>query len=122
MVEVSIVDGHVRFEVLGADRLLGLKNRIEVPANSIKSVQRQTDFPTWWAGLRAPGAEIPGVLRIGSYYQHGAWTYWDVHWSNRECAISVALERHRYSRLIIEVADPDDAIRTIESARKLPAT
>jgi len=117
MVEVSLVDGTVRFEVQGADRLLGLKNRVEVPAEHIKSVRRETNFPTFWAGLRAPGAEVPGVLRIGSYYHHGAWTYWDLHWSHRDSVITVETDLHRYQRLIIEVPDPDAAIAAIESVR-----
>ena len=116
LVEISVIHGRVRFEVQGADRLLGLKSRIEVPVRSIKSASAESDFPTF-AGLRLLGTSIPGVMRIGSFYGHGTWTYWDARSSNRDRTISVELESNRYSRLVIEVPDPDEAIRVIESAR-----
>lgn len=117
MVKVTLVGDRLRFDVRGLDRLLGLKTHIEVAAQDIASVGRETDFPRLWSGLRWPGAELPGVFRVGSYYHHGSWTYWDVHWKNRDRAITVELEHNRYRRLIIEVEDAEAAIATITSAR-----
>ena len=61
-----------------------------------------------------PGTNIPGVLTAGTFYQDGKRIFWDVH--RPEKAIVIDLHDERFSQLIVEVADPQDAVKLIQTA------
>lgn len=115
MVDVSIADGRVIFEVLGLHKLWALRSRIEIPIDAIKDVWHDpVKAKGWWHNLRAPGTSIPGVLSAGTYYHDGKKIFWDV--SDAERTIVVDLDDEDYNQLIVEVADPKEAVRVIEEA------
>lgn len=115
MVKVSAVGDRVRFDVEGLHWLLAVRRRIEAPARAITGVRRQPELPLL-AGVRV-GTGLPGLLRAGSYWWNGRWTFWDVRYAHRDHVIRVDISGERYTTLLIEVADPDAAIRVIEEAR-----
>jgi len=115
MVDVSIADDRVIFEVLGLHKLWALRSRIEIPIENIKHVWHDPVIAKgWWHGLRAPGTSIPGVMSAGTYYHDGKKIFWDV--SDVERTIVVDLDDEDYNQLIVEVADPKEAVRIIEEA------
>jgi hypothetical protein len=61
-----------------------------------------------------PGTNVPGVITAGTFYQDGRRVFWDVH--DPEKTVAIDLHDERYSQLIVEVADPDAAIKLIQSA------
>jgi len=61
-----------------------------------------------------PGTNLPGVITAGTFYQDGRRVFWDVH--DPEKTVAIDLHDERYSQLIVEVADPDAAIKLIQSA------
>jgi hypothetical protein len=117
MVKVSLAGDRVRFDVEGAHWLLAVKRRIEVRARKIARVTREPDLP-FAAGIRV-GTGLPGLLRAGSYWWNGRWTFWDVRFAHRDHMIRVDLEGASYTTLFIEVADPDEAIGVIEEAHAI---
>ena len=110
MTKVSVSDGKLLVEVQGWHMLWALKSRLEIPVEHISAVRRATDERV--QGLRLPGTFVPGVITAGTYYERGGKrVFWDVH--DHERAIAIELHDERFSKLIIEVADPEATIREI---------
>ncbi|HEV2398575.1 MAG TPA: hypothetical protein VGS27_16645 [Candidatus Sulfotelmatobacter sp.] len=61
-----------------------------------------------------PGTNVPGVITAGTFYEDDKRVFWDVH--HPEKTIVIDLHDERYSELIVEVADPDAAVKLIQSA------
>ena len=115
MVEITIEGDRVRFEVEGWDKLWSLKSQLEIPLAHIDSVRADPEPARgWWHGFRLPGTQIPGVLTAGSFYQHGGMVFYDVH--DPEGTIVVELDHEQYERLIVEVADPAEAVARLSAA------
>lgn len=115
MVDISIHDALATFEVEGADKLWALRSRLEIPLAHIRGVRADPEIARgWWHGFRMPGTNLPGFLTAGTFYQHGKRVFWDVH--DPERTIVVELADERYDELIVEVADPDAAIRLLAGA------
>jgi hypothetical protein len=67
--------------------------------------------PKCWRG---PGAHIPGVIAVGTFHQDGDRIFWDVHDPNK--AVVIELQNEKYRRVVVEVSDPQAAVKTIEQA------
>jgi hypothetical protein len=114
MVDLSIDGERLIVEVRGVDRLLAARRRIDVPLAHVRSVRADPDAARRWPGVRAPGTHIPFVVKAGTFYSHDQRIFWDVHHPER--AIVIELEDERWSRLVLEVADPAAAVAAIERA------
>lgn len=115
MIELSIAEGKLKLSVMGADKLWSLKSRLEIPLVHIAGVRGDPQVAhSWWHGLRMPGTNVPGVITAGTFYQDGKRVFWDVH--HPENTIVIDLHDERYNELVIEVADPQAAIRLIQTA------
>jgi hypothetical protein len=68
----------------------------------------------WLRGIRVGGTHVPGLISAGTFHSRGQWVSWDVH--DPEKAIGIHLRDERYGKLVIEVADPDDAVGRIRRA------
>jgi hypothetical protein len=115
MVDLSVADGNLTLHVRGADRLWAFKSTLEIPLVHIAGVREDPGIAHgWWHGLRMPGTSLPGVITAGTFYQDGKRIFWDVH--NPANTIVIALRDERYNELIVEVADPQAAVRMIQEA------
>jgi hypothetical protein len=115
MVDVSIRQDRVHFEVEGWDKLWALKSQLEIPLAHIQDVRADPEPARgWWHGLRLPGTQIPGILTAGSFYQDGAFVFYDVH--DPERTVVIDLDHEHYKRLVIEVTDPADVVARLRSA------
>ena len=112
MVEISIGDDKVAFEIEGWDKLWSLRSRLEVPLAHIKGA-RVDPHPAmgWFQGLKLRGTDVPNIFRAGTYYQDGGFVFWDVH--HPENTVVIELSHERYAKLVIEVADPVAAVNLI---------
>src|SRR5580658_7483581 len=105
MVELTIGDERVRFEVQGWDKLWSLKSELDIPLAHIRGVRIDPEPARgWFHGLRVPGTDIPHVITAGTFYQRDGWVFFDVR--DPEKTIVLELDHERYKRLVIEVADP----------------
>ena len=111
MTRVNIIDSALRIEVQGLDKLWSLTSRLEIPLEHVIDVRPADDQP---GGLRALGTCIPGVITAGTFVQEGDLVFWDVHDPTK--AITLDLRDERYSKLIIEVADPAETISDLKNA------
>lgn len=117
MVTISIDGDRVHFDVEGLDKLWSLRSRLEFPLAHIRAVKVDPEAARgWWHGLRLLGSNIPGVLTVGTFYQHGEVVFYDVH--DPDGTIVLELEHERYKRLIVEVETPEQTRKMIEQAIK----
>lgn len=115
MVEITIADNNVIFEVQGWDKVWALRSQLTIPLAHIKGAYSDPEPPMgWFDGLKISGAGLPNIFRAGTFYQHGEWVFWDVH--EQENTIVIELEHETYKKLIIEVADPAGEVQKIRTA------
>jgi hypothetical protein len=115
MVNLSITEGKLTLHVRGADKLWSFKSNLEIPLVHIAKVRTDPEAARgWYHGIRMPGTSVPGVITAGTFYQDGKRIFWDVH--NPEKTIVIDLHDERYNELVVEVDDPDAAVRLIQDA------
>ena len=113
--DLSIAESKLILHVRSADKLWALKSSLEIPLAHIASVRADPGVARgWYHGIRMPGTNVPGVITAGTFYQDGKRVFWDVH--HPENTIVIDLHDERYSELVVEVDDPDRAVRLIQSA------
>jgi hypothetical protein len=118
MVNVSIDDDRAIFELEGFDKLWAFRSRLQIPLAHITDVAANDGrVGRWWHGIKIIGAEIPGLLGVGTFYYHGEMVFWDVR--DPAQTIVISLDHEHYKKLIVEVADPG---RTIAQLRKAIAS
>lgn len=113
MVDVRTEGNAVVFEPRGIAKFWTFRCRIEVPRSAVRTARRAPAGVTdGWKGWRLPGTHVPGLIVAGSYRLDGEWHFWDVR-GRGERAVEVRLAGTRYSRIVVDVADPDDVVRRL---------
>ncbi len=111
MVAINKENGNFVFEVKGLHKLWAFKNQLTIPAEHITGVHQNTNSVSGWKGWRIPGTSIPGIITAGTYYKKDGKTFWDV--CNMNKSIVVELKDENYDKLVIEVENPENAIKTL---------
>jgi hypothetical protein len=115
MASVSIQDNTLVVDIQGADKLLALRSHIDIPMANIAGIRHDPEETRrWWAGLRAPGTALPGLIEIGTFYQDGRRIFFDVH--DPAKTVIVDLRDDRFDELVLEVDDPDAVIAKVEKS------
>ena len=115
MAEVELTKETLIVHVQGADQLWALKSRLEIPLSHVVGAEADPEVALgWWKGIRAPGTYLPGVIAAGTFYQEGEKVFWDVH--EPEKTVVIRLRDEKYSRLVVEVEDPDSTVKAIREA------
>jgi hypothetical protein len=112
MTEVSVSENKLIIEIKGWHKLWAFKGRLEVPLQNIMDSRRATSERV--RGFRFPGTCIPSVITAGSYYGKEGWVFWDV--CNLKQAIALNLRANRYSKLVVEVRNPQETLALIQQA------
>ena len=117
MVKPEITNDSLVLHVQGADKFWAFKSELTIPLKHIVDIRIDDEIVKgWWRGIKFPGANIPGVLTAGTFYQDGKRIFWDIH--HPEAAIVISLEHESYDELVIEVEDPKALVRDIYRIRK----
>lgn len=115
MVDLALSDGKLALHVKGMDELWALKSTLEIPLVHVAGIRADPEVARgWWHGVRAPGTNLPGVITAGTFYQHGNRVFWDVH--HPEKTVVIDLRDEKYQQLIVEVADPAEAVARVTAA------
>ena len=115
LVDLSIAEGKLAVHVRGADRLWAFKSSLEIPLVHIAGVRADPEAARgWYHGMKMRGTNVPGVITAGTFYQDGKRVFWDVH--HPEKTIVINLHDERYNELVVEVDDPDAAVKLIQNA------
>ncbi|MET8655424.1 MULTISPECIES: hypothetical protein [Nocardia] len=113
MVEVEVTQDKVTVNVLGMDRILSLREQVTVDLSDITEIAlAEVDLRPPW--VRAPGAFFPGVIAAGTYRGRRRKEFWDTRFGGR--AIRIDLAGTEFTRIVVDVADPDLALEELTSA------
>lgn len=115
MVELEVRDDVLAIEVQGLHKVWALKSRLEVPLAAVSAARRlpADAVEGWWKGWRVPGTHLPGVIVAGTYYKDGEKHFWDVRHPER--GIEIELSGAGWSRIFVEVNDPDAALALLDA-------
>ncbi|MDI1304542.1 MAG: hypothetical protein PSX42_06825 [bacterium] len=112
MVSVTVNGDTFIFEIKGFHKIWAMQSKITISKeNIIRAYQNKNEF-TFWKGFRMPGTEIPGIITAGTFYKKGR-NFWDV--MNKKNALIVELKDNYYKKLIIEVANPEETMRLLNT-------
>jgi hypothetical protein len=116
MTNIEINNEYLDITFTGWDRVWTLKERLSIPLSHVRRVAVQSSPPMNWKNLRAPGTSWPGKIRAGSYWswETHEWSFWNIRKANR--VVVIELEGEKYSRLVLEVDDPQRAMEMIDVA------
>ena len=115
MVDLTVAEGKLTLHIPGADKLWAFKSSLEIPLVHIAGVRADPETARgWYHGIRMPGTSVPGVITAGTFYQDGKRVFWDVH--HPEKTIVIDLHDERYNELVVEVDDPEAAVKLIQNA------
>ena len=113
--DLSIAEGKLTLHIRAADKLWAFKSSLEIPLVHIAGVRADPEAARGlYLGIRMPGTNVPRVITAGTFYQDCRRVFWDVHDPGK--TVTIDLHHERYSQLIVEVPDPDAAIKLIQSA------
>ncbi len=99
------------FEVKGLHKLWALKSLITIPKENIIKAYPNQENLNWIIGLRMPGTHIPGLITAGTYIIKDGTIFCDV--TDPKKSIVVELKDEHYKKLIIEVDNVEEAIKTL---------
>ncbi len=113
--DLSVAEGKLTLHVRGADKLWAFKSSLEIPLVHIARVRADPQAARgWYHGVRLPGTNVPGVITAGTFNQDGKRVFWDVH--DPEKTNVIDLHDERYNDLVVEVDDPEVAMKFIQNA------
>lgn len=111
MVAIQKSENNFIFDVQGLHKLWSFKSQITVPQSNIVSVRQVEEPLSIFKGLRILGTHLPSVITAGTFYKAGKKMFWDV--ANTKNCIVVELKDSNYNQLIIEVENPQEAIKKL---------
>jgi len=113
MTRVEIVDGRLKIELLRWHKLWACKSRLDFPLEHVVGAERwdREKHRLDWRTIRAPGTAVPWVIIAGTYHNRGRHYFYDVCKFSR--AIVIELRHQWYTRVIVEVEDPEATLRMI---------
>jgi len=115
--KIEVSGDELVVHVQGWDKLLAFKSELRIPLSHIEGVARADDELREWKGWQAPGASIPGFW-AGTFHTNDGRAFWDV--SGGDKAIAIYLRGDTFSKLVIDVEDPDTAVAMIIHAVATP--
>lgn len=114
-VHLSVKESNLFIAIKGIDVFLTCKSKMNIPLKNIVSVAPyKGEYNTCFKGIRAPGVNIPGCVTAGTFYQKGQKIFWDVKNCNK--SIMIELKNNSFTRIIVEVDDPDESIKNIQAS------
>ncbi|MFE3442828.1 hypothetical protein ACFXNW_07340 [Nocardia sp. NPDC059180] len=113
MVELEVTGTTVTVHVLGAHRLLALRDEVSFDLSAVTGVAAaEIDRRPPW--VRAPGTFFPGVIAAGTFRGKGRKEFWDTGFDGR--GVRIELAGTDFTRLVVDVEDPNDVLRMLRTA------
>ncbi|MEU7479741.1 hypothetical protein AB0A63_27375 [Lentzea sp. NPDC042327] len=114
MAVISVQGEDLVVEMEGLDKLWALKSRLTIPLANVRGATADPGIAGEPKGLRAPGTHLPGVITAGTFHRDGEKVFWAVR--DGKNAVVVELADEQFTRLVVEVDDPREAVALVEKA------
>jgi hypothetical protein len=115
MAEIEIAGESIVVRLRGWEVVWAWRRRIAIPRANVRDARLDpANARRRPRGLRTPGSYVPRVLTAGTYRGRGYKEFWSVRHPER--AITLDLTGSPFNQIIVDVDDPLEVIRTIESA------
>lgn len=119
MIEIEVTESTLIVHIKGRDKIWALKSHLEIPLAHVVGAGIDPTVVEQWRSTKVLkvaivtwGTNVRGVLKAGSFYVDGHWTFWDV--NDPQKAITITLADEHYTRLVLEVTDPTFTVARIE--------
>ncbi|MBK8954322.1 MAG: hypothetical protein IPM34_02040 [Saprospiraceae bacterium] len=109
MVEITTVNSHFSITLKGFYKFFAFKSEINILKRNIVNVYQSDKELSGWIGWRSLGTSIPFFFNVGTFCKNGKKNFWYVF--DKSKAIIIELENEDYDKLIIEVENPQEAIK-----------
>lgn len=117
--EIDLLVDKLVVEPMGWNKLWSLRSKIEIPFADIVSIEQDRRLAeNGPAGLRFPGANLPGIYLAGTY-----WKFWGKNkvrsfWVRRHAdkCITIRLRNQHFNYVTVEVHDPEREIHHLRTA------
>ena len=119
MTTVAVVNKQLVVRVLGLDVLTSPKREIGVNLDNVDGVASASREQPQLPAIRAGGLSIPGY-QSGTFVGNEGPEFWDVQADGARAIVIYIRGDVPYQKLVVDVEDPDDAIRTILGASATP--
>lgn len=117
--QVNVTDDSLEVRLKGAAGVLALRSELTVPLEHVSQAATETaaEARSEKSHLRAPGANVPGLITAGSYGSGEARQLWYVTRVKADDPLLVVdLSDEGYSRIVLEVEDPAAEAERISGA------
>ncbi|MDQ1575922.1 MAG: hypothetical protein QOH55_1072 [Microbacteriaceae bacterium] len=104
MADLHVHPDRLEIRLTPAEKVLALRREnLVVPRSNIRSVAITEDPWIWIRGIRAPGANVPLTLAVGTWKFHGGKDFLLIKGKQRS-AVVIDLEGEEYSRVIVSTS------------------
>ena len=112
MVSVDIVGQDLNVSITGWDVVWSLRRSLTVPLANV--VDARVESVAGKPGWKIAGTGIPWGFSAGWFRRQGKNEFWVAHQSAE--VVAITLRNERYTRLVLEVADPQAVADRINQA------
>lgn len=112
MVEITFTDDSVEFDLHGAEEFLAIKKRLVIPYANIEKVDDNADQVQRYLKVAGSAFGVDNHL-YGRFTTNDGLGFFVL--KKKENAFAIHLKNESYKVIVIEVADKDEAIRTLRS-------
>lgn len=117
MTSLRVHPDRLEVQLTRAEKVLALRrDDIVIPRTNIRSVTLTDDPWIWVRGIRAPGAEIPLVIAVGTWKFHGGKDFLAI--KGKRQAVVIDLVDSEFSRVLLSTKHAPDLIASL----KLPSS
>jgi hypothetical protein len=116
-----VIDDTLHIELTRLERALAcrLRPRLLVPLRHI--IGASTGAPPRGFALRAPGTNVPGVVKYGTYYSLRGAEFWLYKRAQGPGVLLLELRDEPYRRLVLSVNDGREWAERLDPTRPRPA-
>ncbi len=118
MTEIELTKNDLIVRMQGIDKILAIKNQVQVPLKHIVGVWMGIDEETqaeFKHSIRLPGSYMPGIVIAGTFVVKGKKMFWNVH-HDKNKVITIKVADDKYIKLVLQVEDPAASVAAIQQA------
>lgn len=113
MTSLRVHSDRLEVQLTPTEKVLALRrDHVVIPRANIRSVTLTDDPWIWVRGIRAPGAEIPLVVAVGTWKFHGGKDFLAI--KGKRQAVVIDLADSEFSRVIVSTKHAPDLIASLK--------